>query len=174
VLFTTASQESVLYDVYEDMMFLGELFKNSESFQQFTQNAGVGVKEIKAFNQSLKDTGADFSPVTLRFIEILAENKRLMFIEEITEKYQKLYQQFNKEEKITIISAYKLSSDEEGQVLNALKSNPQNQGKEFVLEFKIDESILGGLQMYTESEFMDMSLSSRLDRLGQEINRMID
>ena len=47
-----------------------------------------------------------------------------MFIKEVTEKYQKLYQQFNKEEKITIISAYKLTGDEEQQVLSALKANP--------------------------------------------------
>lgn len=86
-------------------MFLGQMFENSESFQQFTQNAGVGMKEIKAFNQALQDTGAEFNAVTIKFIEVLAENKRLMFIKEITEKYQKLYQQFNKEEKITIISA---------------------------------------------------------------------
>ena len=59
-------------------------------------------------------------------------------------------------------------------MLAALKANPQNQGKEFVIEFKIDETILGGLQMYTESEFMDMSLASRVDRLNQEIQRMID
>jgi F-type H+-transporting ATPase subunit O len=58
--------------------------------------------------------------------------------------------------------------------LQSLKANPQNKGKEFVLEFKVDESILGGLQMYTESEFMDMSLSSRLERLNQEINKMVD
>ena len=132
------------------------------------------MREIKLFNQGLLDTGADFSHVTMKFIEVLAENKRFMYIKEITEKYQKLYQQFNKEEKITIISAYQLSGEEEQQVLNALKANPQNQGKEFQLEFKVEESILGGLQMYTESEFMDMSLSSRLDRLGQEINKMID
>lgn len=112
-MFTTASQEKALFEVYEDMLFLGQLFENSESFQQFTQNAGVGIKEIKAFNQALLDTGADFSPVTIKFIEVLAENKRLMFIKEVTEKYQKLYQQFNKEEKITIISAYKLTGEEE-------------------------------------------------------------
>lgn len=97
-----------------------------------------------------------------------------MYIKEITEKYQKLYQQFNKEEKITIISAAQLSSEEEKLVLGALKTNPQNQGKEFVIEFKVDDTILGGLQMYTESEFMDMSLSSRLDRLNQEVNKLID
>jgi F0F1-type ATP synthase delta subunit len=43
-----------------------------------------------------------------------------------------------------------------------------------VLEFKIDEAILGGLQMYTESEFMDMSLQSRVDRLAQEITKVVD
>ena len=131
------------------------------------------MKEILLFNQGLKETG-DFNKVTYRFIEVLAENKRLMFIQEIAIKYQKLYQQFNKEEKITIISAYKLSAQEEQQVLGALQSNPQNQGKEFVLEFTIDETIMGGLQMYTESEFMDMSLSSRLDKLQSEINKMVD
>ena len=46
-------------------------------------------------------------------VEVLAENKRLMYIKEISEKYAKLYQQFNKEEKITIISAYRLSAAEE-------------------------------------------------------------
>lgn len=173
VLFTTASQEGALYEVYEDMKFLGELYSNSESFQLFTQNAGIGIREIKEFNKSLQETG-DFHAVTLRFIEVLAENKRLMFIKEVAEKYAKLYQQFNKEEKITVISAYRLDQDEEAQVLRSLKANPQNQGKEFVIEFKVDESILGGLQMYTESEFMDMSLSSRVDRLSQEIQKMVD
>jgi F-type H+-transporting ATPase subunit O len=43
-----------------------------------------------------------------------------------------------------------------------------------VIEFKVDETILGGLQMYTESEFMDMSLASRVDRLSQEIQKMVD
>jgi F0F1-type ATP synthase delta subunit len=100
----------------------------------FTQNAGVGGKEIRQFNAGLQEAG-DFNAVTIRFIEVLAENKRLMFIKDISEKYAKLYQQFNKEEKITVISANTLSADEEQQVLLALKANPQNQGKEFVIEF---------------------------------------
>ena len=97
-----------------------------------------------------------------------------MYIKEISEKYAKLYQQFNKEEKITVISASTLSAEDQQSVLNALKSNPQNKDKEFVIEFKVDDSILGGLQLYTESEFMDMSLASRVDRLNQEIQKMID
>lgn len=47
---------------------------------------------------------ADFHPLTIHFLEILAESKRLVYIKGISERYLKLYAQVNKEEKITIIS----------------------------------------------------------------------
>jgi F0F1-type ATP synthase delta subunit len=59
-------------------------------------------------------------------LEVLAANKRLIYIKGISLRYQLLYKQFNKEEKITIISAEALSSSEEAEVLKALKSNTQN------------------------------------------------
>jgi len=48
----------------------------------------------------------------MKFLEVLAENKRLTYISGISDRYVKLYQQFNKEEKITIISADQLNSSE--------------------------------------------------------------
>lgn len=155
------------------MKYLNELYSNSESFQMFTLNAGVGSKEVNQFNKGLREI-ADINDVTIRFIEVLAENKRFMYIKEIAGKYTKLYQQFNKEEKITIISAEDLNENERQEVLDALKQNPQNSDKDFIIDFKVDSNILGGLQLYTESEFMDMSVSSRLDRLTQEVGKLID
>lgn len=73
------------------MKYLNELYSNSESFQMFTLNAGVGSKEVKQFNEGLREI-ADINDVTIRFIEVLAENKRFMYIKEIAEKYVKLYQ----------------------------------------------------------------------------------
>ena len=123
VLFTTASQKSALYDVYEDMMYLSQLYTHSESFRLFTENAGVGQKEIRLLNQALLET-APFHEVTIHFLVVLAENKRLVSIQQIASKYQKLYQQFNKEEKITIISAEELTSRQQSEVLSALQANP--------------------------------------------------
>ena len=116
----------------------------------------------------------EFHDLTIKFLEILAENKRLLYISGIAQRYQKLYQQYNKEEKITIISADKLSGSQEQEVLSALKQNPANAGKEFTLDFVVDPAIKGGLQMYTETEFMDMSLASRIDKLKSEISKMIE
>lgn len=120
---------------------------------------------------ALKET-APFSDTTLNFLTVLADNKRLNFISEIADKYIKLYQAENKEEKITIISAEALSSDQKSQVVAALQANPQNEGKQFTIDYEVDETIMGGLQMYTESEFMDMSLSSRLDRIQAEVSKL--
>jgi F-type H+-transporting ATPase subunit O len=63
---------------------------------------------------------ASFNDVTIHFLVVLAENKRLVSIQQIASKYQKLYQQFNKEEKITIISAEELSARQQSEVLSAL------------------------------------------------------
>ena len=65
----------------------------------------------------------------MRFLTVLAENKRLNQINDIAEKYAKLYQEFNKEEKITIISATDLTEDQKSQVVSALQANPSNEGK---------------------------------------------
>lgn len=111
VLFTSASQKEALYDVYEDMMYLAELYKHSEPFRMYTENAGVGAKEIKALNGVLMET-APFNPLTIHFLTVLAENKRLSQIHDIALKYKKFYQAFNKEEKITIISAVELNASE--------------------------------------------------------------
>lgn len=91
----------------------------------FTQNGGVGASEIRKFNKSLTEMG-DFNKLTLRFLEVLADNKRLTYIDKIAAGYIRLYQQLNKEEKITIISSKDLDSNEKDEVLSALKQNPQN------------------------------------------------
>ena len=126
------------------MMYLSELYTHSESFRQFTENAGVGLKEIKLLNNALLET-ASFHETTIHFLTVLAENKRLIYIKDIAGKYQKLYQQFNKEEKITIISAETLTNDQQSQVLKALQANPQNAGKAFTIEYSVDKNIQGGL-----------------------------
>lgn len=64
-------------------------------------NQGFGKKELEALLTSVPD----IDPVTVRYLNVLAENKRMKYIKLAAEKYMKLYGQFNKEEKITIISS---------------------------------------------------------------------
>jgi F0F1-type ATP synthase delta subunit len=68
------------------MIYLSELYNHSEVFRQFTENAGVGHKEIKLLNKALLET-APFHDITIHFLTVLAENKRLIYIKDIAGKY---------------------------------------------------------------------------------------
>jgi len=46
------------------------------------------------------------------------------------------------------------------------------QGVQFKISYEVDASILGGLQIYSGSTFLDCSLRSRLDRLRAEIAKI--
>jgi F-type H+-transporting ATPase subunit O len=42
----------------------------------------------------------------------------------------------------------------------------------FILIFKVDPTILGGLQMYSGNTFMDCSLSARVQKIKGELQRL--
>lgn len=90
VLFTTASQQESLFAIYEDISFIKEMYDNSETFRLFTMNGGIGKREMTKFNEGLMSI-AEFNPLTIKFLVILAENKRLVYIHGISTRFLKLY-----------------------------------------------------------------------------------
>ena len=121
------------------MEYIKALYDNCESFRLFTQNGGVGSIEMGKMNVALKELGS-FNPLVIKFLEVLAENKRLFEVVKVCNAYAKLYKTLNKEEKITIISAEELSGEEKSEVLTALGANPMNAGKEFTIDYTLDFS----------------------------------
>ena len=76
----------------------------------------------------------------------------------------------NKEEDIRVISAKQLSAEEKDQVIAAVKTSKPD--VKFKVSYEIDPSILGGLQIFAGSEFLDCSLRSRMERLKSELARI--
>jgi ATP synthase F1 delta subunit len=171
-LFTVASEEKNLYRVYEDMKYVTHLYESIESFRIFADNSGLNSTQIYSFVTEMGKCG-DFCSTTLKFCDLVGKNKRFMYINEIAKKYIRTYLMLTKEEKITIISAQELTSNEKDDVKNALMSNPDNEGKTFIIDYSVNSSIIGGLQMYTENKFMDLSLSSRLEKIKDEVNKLV-
>lgn len=171
-LFMGASQAKELYHVYNDMLYLNQLYETSGAFKTFTDNSGLNVSQLNSFSETVKEC-ADFSKTTMSFLDLVARNKRYMYINEIAKKYIRAYHMLSKEEKITIISAIELNSGEKEKIKEALLANPENEGKTFIIDYTVNPSIIGGLQMYSENKFMDLSLTSRLDKLKDEVNKLL-
>merc|ERR1712032_501345 len=155
-----------------DMKYLGQLYEKMESLRIFASNQGLSSTQLSSFIADVREAG-NFCETTCKFMDLLGKNKRFMEINEISKKYCRAYLLLTNEEKISIISAQELSENEKNQVKSALEANPENAGKTFIIDYSVNESIIGGLQMYTTNSFMDLSLSSRLDKIRDEVNRMI-
>ena len=154
------------------MNYIKDVYSASESFRTFAGNAGLNSTQINLFVDDLAKCGG-FSNSTVIFLDLLGKNKRFMYINEIAQKYIKSYNLLSKEEKIKIISAHELSPSEKNQVKEALQANPENKDKQFIIDYEVNPDILGGLQMYSENKFMDLSLNSRVEKLKEEVNKMI-
>lgn len=76
----------------------------------------------------------------------------------------------NKEEDIRVISAVELGKEERNRVIEALKKNKPD--TKFKVTYEVDSAILGGLQIFAGSEFLDCSLRSRIERLRNELTRI--
>lgn len=171
-LFIAASTSKELHKVNDDMLFIKDIYSTSELFRTFSANSGLNANQI---NHVMSEIGksAEFTNSTIAFIDLLGQNKRFMFIKEIAEKYIKNYNLLSKEEKIKIVSAKELSQTQREQVKTALQDNPQNKGKSFVIDYEVNSDILGGIQLYSENKFMDLSLKSRIEKLKEEVNRLV-
>jgi F-type H+-transporting ATPase subunit O len=76
----------------------------------------------------------------------------------------------NKEEDIRIISAKQLNETEKEQVVQAIKKSKPD--VRFKLSYEVDSAILGGLQIYAGTEFLDCSLRSRIEKLKTELAKI--
>lgn len=170
--FITASQAGNLYRVYNDMLYIQDLYKQSYDFKTICDNSGLNSNQLYEISKTIGDA-AGFCETTLAFLDLVGKNQRYMYINEIAKKYIQCYHLLSKEQKISIISAYELNDQEKSRVKEALHANPENAGKSFIVDFSVNSSIVGGLQMYSENKFMDLSLNSRIDKLKEEVNKLI-
>lgn len=171
-LFVTSSMANDLFNAYNDMLYILDVYNSLPEFKTIKNNAGLSLTQISGFCNEIAECG-NFCQTTRAFLALVAENKRFNHIDEIAHKYIKLYQLLSKEEKITIISAQELNDHQKDDVKKALLSNPENEGKTFIIDYSVNPSILGGLQMYSENKFMDLSLNSRVEKLKDEVNKLI-
>lgn len=78
------------------MAYLQTLMKNSAELRLHTENIGVSPSEHAHFKTILEQMGG-LSNTTFRFLDVLFDQKRMMYLSQIGQKYQKLYQMFNQE-----------------------------------------------------------------------------
>ena len=166
-LYRVAEQQKTLDAVKEDMTFINGLYRDSPDFQVLIANPSLKKQLVQKALQELMEKFS-FSVTSANLVKVLIENGRLKHLNEIADKYLSYYKLRDRRESVRVVSAAKLTPEQEKDVEKSMTEF--NSETKYDLSFEVDASILGGLQLYFPTAFMDLSLKSRLDKIKEELS----
>ena len=105
--------------------------------------------------------------LSIKMLELLAENKRLNLIAAINTSYQELLEQHNNTSSIVVNVANQPSEDNKQMIVEKLLTE---HGEGSNIEFLEDPSIMGGLSIKIGDETLDLSIMGKVKKLVNQLN----
>ncbi len=102
-----------------------------------------------------------------QFISLLAENKRLSLLPQISTLFEAYKAEQEKTVAVTVLSPYGLGENEISALSGALKSRL---GRTISLQTEIDESLIGGTIVRAGDLVIDASVRGKLAKLTETLN----
>ncbi len=109
----------------------------------------------------------EIGDLSVRLLELLAENKRLNLIAAINTSYQELLEEHNNTSSIVVNVANQPSEDNKQMIVKKLLAA---HGEGSNIEFLEDPSIMGGLSIKIGDETLDLSIRGKVKKLVNQLN----
>ncbi|WP_455202228.1 F0F1 ATP synthase subunit delta [Kaarinaea lacus] len=140
----------------------------NEGVQSLIGNTSVNKTQLSELIIDVAGSG-DKSVMTdqgKNLVRLLAENRRLNVVAEITEQFEALKAEAEKTIEAEIVSATDVSAAQQSLIAEKLKARL---GREVALKCTIDESLMGGAIIKAGDMVIDGSVSGKLNKLSVEL-----
>jgi F-type H+-transporting ATPase subunit delta len=156
-----------LEKIYQDMEGLGELLNNKELYEFLVSPVIDGDKKKSILKTLAED--AEFSGVTVSFLNLLVDKKRIELIKEVVKEFETIYNDLTDTQVANVMSAVKIEKPQ--LALIAKKIQSLCGAKNVRIKNIVDPSLIAGfIVQYGKdgSRFIDMSVKGQLDRLASQ------
>ena len=151
--------------VTADMKYLGEVSAETKEFALFLNSPVVKSDKKIAI---LKEIFGQFEEVTMRFIELVAKNRREALLPEIAHSFDLQVKEYKGIVPITLFSAIPLAADTKKAILDRISSSVKGQ---LEVTEKIDTNLIGGFVVRMGDTQFDASVSRQFNNLKQRLTR---
>ena len=166
-LFELSEENNLISQIEEQSSSMLKLINQSNDFSNLIKNPIISQEDLsKAINKIIENN--KFDKLFKNFLSFLIEKRRFFFIENILKSFIETCSKKRGELKAELKSAKNLSSDELKKITEVLTKNFSSKIK---LNYKHDESLIGGLVVQVGSTMVDTSIKNKLQQIE---NRMIE
>ncbi|KAF9920550.1 ATP synthase F0 subcomplex subunit OSCP atp5 [Linnemannia zychae] len=172
-LYTSAAKKSALDVVESDLNQIKRVVERDSKLREFLENPTINRNEKKKGVQQMLAVGK-YNELTKNFFDTLAENGRLYDTVKIINSFGSLMSAGRGEVQVTITSAKPLDNKEIEKVKNSLQKSSYIDPKQtLVVSNKVNPAILGGLVVEFGDKTIDLSVSSKVNKLNRLLTENI-
>ena len=164
-LLAFAKSRDALKETTIEMNLISRLLKVSVELQKFLSNPLNG-REVK--KNIVKDVlGDQIDPNTMKFLFLLIDRNRIVFLDEIAKKFLELSYKEESIEVAKVVSSVELSGQQQKSLATKLKQITG--AKQIKLALKVDPELIGGFTVEMGSTFIDTSIKNQLSQLANTL-----
>jgi len=150
--------------IAKDLVLLSAVSQTTE-VSSLIEDPALSKEQIAQTIIGLADN--EIGGLSIKMLELLAENKRLNLIAAINTSYQELLEQHNNTSSIVVNVANQPSEDNKQMIVEKLLAE---HGEGSNIEFLEDPSIMGGLSIKIGDETLDLSIRGKVKKLVNQLN----
>ena len=166
-LFELSEENNLLSQIEDQSSSILNLIEQSEDFSNLIKDPTTSQEDLLKVINTISENNK-FESLFKNFLSFLIQKRRFFFIERILKSYIEICSRKRGELKAELKSAKELSNEEITKITEELTKNFSSKIK---LNYKHDESLIGGLVVQVGSTMVDTSIKNKLQQIE---NRMIE
>ncbi|GAA5851531.1 hypothetical protein JCM8547_001124 [Rhodosporidiobolus lusitaniae] len=174
-LFTAAAKQNALQQVESDLKAVKGVSSDA-TVNEFLNNPVLSTADKQSGIEALlkKSSPKGASDLTKNLFTVLSENGRLYETDKVIANFLEIMSAHRGEVKIVVSSASPLEKDVQKRLEDALKASQAASGsKNVVIDYKVNEALLGGIQVDFGEKSIDLSVASRVSRLNAQLQQSV-
>lgn len=167
-LFDLAIERQQLDLVAEEIQVLKDTLANNAELLQFLNHPKVSNEEkIKSIEDMFKDKLSD---TTVGFLVIVVAKGRYNELNAIMTYFLEAVREYRKIGKASVVSASELTEEQKQKIVAKLIDTTDY--VEFIMDYKVDPSIIGGLIIRIGDRVVDSSIRSKIELMKKDLMKL--
>ena len=166
-LFELSEENNLLSQIEDQSSSILNLIDQSEDFSNLIKDPTTSQVDLLKVINTISENNK-FESLFKNFLSFLIQKRRFFFIERILKSFIEICSRKRGELKAELKSAKELSNEEITKITEELTKNFSSKIK---LNYKHDESLIGGLVVQVGSAMVDTSIKNKLQQIE---NRMVE